>query len=282
MAIWHYFAVLTVVTGSLASIILRVLMKKEESDPILFTILFQFILTIVVLIYALFRGFVFPPPPFLWPRLMISAVLYAIGSLCNSYASKHLPAGENSILNASGVLITVSLGILVLGDSFGLGKVAGVFLILLSIIVLFGKEKMKMNKGVWYALGVAFFYSIAVINDVIIIKSYDAVSFVPVMCFLPGTILALAFPKKTRQIRKLMNFKALSHIGIFSFFYGVSAITYYQALNSGASVSQLSPISRASIIVTVILAALFLGERKHLGRKIISAVLVSIGVLLLS
>jgi len=49
----------------------------------------------------------------------------------------------------------------------------------------------------------------------------------------------------------------------------------------GANITQLSPIGRASIIITVILSALFFGERKQLARKVISAVLVSIGVLLL-
>lgn len=282
MAIWHYYAILTVLSGSISSIVLRTLMKKEESDPILFTIVFQFILTIVVLLYALVMGFEFPPPSFLWPRLLLSALLYAIGSLCNFYSSRHLPAGENSILTASGILITVGLGVTVLGNSFSLFKAFGVVLILISVIILYGGGRMKINKGVLYAVGVAVFYSLAVINDVVIIRSYNPISFVPVMSFLPGLLLVLLFPKKALRIKKLLNKKSLSHIIIYSIFYGIAGITYYQALYNGASISQLSPISRASIITTVILGALFLGERDNLDRKILSAVLVSIGVFLLA
>ncbi|MFZ2206895.1 MAG: DMT family transporter [Microgenomates group bacterium] len=281
MLSWHYFALATVLTGSISNIILRVLMKKEESDPILFTIVFQFILTGVVLLYALFKGFVFPPPSFLWPRLMLSALLYAAGSLCSFYASKHLPAGENAIVTAGGSIITIILGILFLGDSFGMMKVIGVGSIVASIVVLYARVRMKMNTGLWYAMGVMVFYAVAVVNDIIIIKSYNAISFVPLMCFLPGVILALIFPKKTIKMYKLLNPTSLSHIGIYSVFYGASAITYYQALGAGATVSQLSPISRASIIATVLLAALFLGERKQVKRKMVSAALVSIGVFLL-
>lgn len=282
MAMWHYYAILTVLSGSVSSIVLRKLMKKEESDPVLFTIAFQFILTLVVLAYALIMGFEFPPPSFLWPRLLLSAVLYAVGSLCNFYASRHLPAGENSILAASGILITIGLGVTVLGNSFSLFNSIGVLLILASIIILYGGGRMKLNRGVVYALGVAVFYSLAVINDVIIIRSYNPISFLPVMSFLPGVVLAFIFPKKAMKIGKLMNRKSLSHIVIYSVFYGISAITYYQALYTGASISQLSPISRASIIITVILGALFLGERDNLARKVMSAVLVSGGVLLLA
>lgn len=279
---WHYYAILTVLSGSVSSIVLRKLMKKEESDPVLFTITFQFILTLVVLAYALIMGFEFPPPSFLWPRLLLSAVLYAVGSLCNFYASRHLPAGENSILAASGILITIGLGVTVLGNTFSLFNSIGVLLILASIIILYGGGRMRFNRGVLYALGVAVFYSLAVINDVIIIRSYNPISFLPVMSFLPGVVLAFIFPKKAMKIGKLMNRKSLSHIVVYSVFYGISAITYYQALYTGASISQLSPISRASIIITVILGALFLGERDNLVRKVMSAVLVSEGVLLLA
>lgn len=282
MAPWHYFAIATVLFGSLSNIVIRVIMKKEESDPILFTIVFQFILSIIVFIYALFRGFVFPPPAFLWPRFLLSAVLYAAGSLCGFYSSKHLSAGENSILTASGALVTVLLGVFMLGEAFSFGKVFGVICIIISIFVLYAKERMKMNVGVWYALGLALFFGVAVVNDVVIIRSYSAISFVPIMSFLPGVILSLAFPRKVLNIKKLLNLSSLSHITLYSAAYAAAAITFYQALGVGANISQLSPMSRASIIVTVLLAALFLGERKHLGQKIMSAILVSIGVLLLA
>ncbi len=279
---WHWFAIGTVVTSSVASLYLRAMMKKEENDPILFTIVFQFMLGIIVLLFAFYRGFQFPPSADLWPRLLLSGVLYSAGSLCNFYASKYIGAGEMTILVAVGAIISIILGVIFLGNSFSWGKALGTALILSSIFVLYGKEKMKMNIGVWYALGVAVFYGTAIVNDVIIIRTYNAISFVPVMCFLPGIIIALLFPKRLLKAKKLLEPKPLKHITLYSFFYGVAAITYYQALATGASVAQLSPISRASIIITVFLAALFLGERNNLGKKIISAVLVSVGVLLLA
>ncbi|MFH0772992.1 MAG: EamA family transporter, partial [bacterium] len=127
-----------------------------------------------------------------------------------------------------------------------------------------------------------FFYGVAVVNDVVIIRTYNPISFVPVMSFMPGIIIAIIFFKKLPQMKKLFRPKPFSHVAIYALFYGVGAVTFYQALDSGASVSQLSPISRASIIVTVILSALFLNERKDIKKKIMSAVLVSIGVLLLA
>lgn len=280
--VWHIYAIATVLFGSISSLLIRSLMKHDKNDPVLFMIVFQFILGGITLLFAFYRGFVFPFPIDLWPRMILSAVLYAAGSLSNFYASHHLEAGEMTILTASGALVTILLSVFFLNNPFTFINTIGTALILLSILVLYAGERMKMNVGVWYALNVAFCYGVAVVNDTVIIRTYNAISFVPIMSFMPGIIIALIFYKKIPKIGKMFHFKSFSHVAIYAFFYGLSAVTFYQALAAGASVSQLSPISRASIIVTVILSAIFLSERKDIRKKILSAILVSIGVLLLA
>jgi len=257
-------------------------MKDEDNDPILFAITFQFILTSVTLLYALYAGFVFPPPVDLWPRFLLGAILYACGVVSSFYANKHIGAGEFTILTSISSLITILLGVTLLGNSFSWAKIVGTTLILSSVFILYGKERMKFNTGVWYALGVAFFFGVAVINDVVILRTYPAVSFLPLMCFLPGVVMLIAFPKKMLKIKRLLHPKPFQHIVLYALFYGIASVFFYLSLSNGATISQLSPMTRASIIITVLLSALFLGERKNLGRKIVSAVLVSIGVVLLA
>lgn len=282
IAQWHAFAFGTVIFSSLAALLIRSLMKHDKHDAVLSMVVFQFMLTIITLLFALMKGFSFPFPAELWPRMILSALLYATGSLCNFYASKHLGAGELTILNAGGAVITIILGVLVIGNSFSVQYALGTVLILLSIWVLYAGTRMKFNKGVWYAVGVAVSYAVAVINDVIIIRTYDPISFIPVMSFMPGFIILLVFHRRLKKINLFFKYSVLIHIFQYSFFYALAAITFYMALDAGAPISQLSPISRASIITTVILSALFLNERKDLVKKIISACLVSIGVLLLA
>ncbi|MFH0773137.1 MAG: EamA family transporter, partial [bacterium] len=198
---WHFFAIGTVFFSSLASLFIRSLMKHDKNDPVLFMIVFQCMLTAITLVFALYKGFIFPFPVELWPRMLFSAAMYAAGSLSNFYASVHLEAGEMTILTASGALVTIFLGIFLLGNAFTLLNAIGTALILLSIFVLYTGERMKMNKGVWYALGVAFFYGVAVVNDVVIIRTYNPISFVPVMSFMPGIIIAIIFFKKLPQMK---------------------------------------------------------------------------------
>lgn len=64
--------------------------------------------------------------------------------------------------------------------------------------------------------------------------------------------------------------------------YGAAAIFFYTAIEKGANASQITPILQATVIITVILAAIFLKERDHLVKKFICAVLVTIGVILIT
>ena len=73
-----------------------------------------------------------------------------------------------------------------------------------------------------------------------------------------------------------MNFSAMLII------YAVQAITYYEAIGHGANASQVAPIIKSEIVLTVFLATIILKETDNLSRKIVSAILVTIGVFLLT
>jgi len=82
-------------------------------------------------------------------------------------------------------------------------------------------------------------------------------------------------------IPKMMHASVLKNLTFFSIFYAIQAITYYVAFERGAGAGQLSAIVKSSIILTVLFAAIMLKERNDLGKKIISAIIMTLGVLLL-
>jgi uncharacterized membrane protein len=83
------------------------------------------------------------------------------------------------------------------------------------------------------------------------------------------------------RIKKICTTKYIKNMSLYSGFYGIQAITYYMAIGSGANVSQMSPITRSQVILTVLLAAVFIKERERLPIKIFSAMLVMVGALLI-
>lgn len=277
---WFPLAVLSLLSLAVAALYLRITMKDEDSDPFASSIFFQFVLAFIIFVFAWFRGFQFPPA-FLWPRYIFSAVFYGVGTLIGFKAAKKIGASELTILSTAGSVVSIVLGVFLLHEPFGILRVIGAGLIIASIIFLYTGKKLHFTQAAWLAVGSAVLYAFAGVNDMYVIKSYDAVSYVAFMSFLPGVVLCIMNPKAILRIPSVFKGKALINMLLYCFFYSIQAITYYLALSLGAGVSQMSPIQKSEIVLVVILAAVFLGERENMGKKILSAVAVTIGVFLL-
>ena len=281
---WLILALISLTTLSIASVLARALLKDENSNPLGYAIVFQFVLGFVSLILALtFKKFILPPPETSVLRYLLSALLWAGSTVFGFQTLKRLNAGESSILASSGTFITIGLGIILLGDIFKFTAIFGTVLILIAVwIVSTENLNFKSKKGIIYGLISSILAAVAVVNDAVILKTYEAFSYTAIMSILPGIILLLLFPKQAVTIPKIFNKGSLLIVAILCIFYSIQAITYYLALQNGAPISQLSPIMKSSIVLTVILASIFLKERSDLNKKMTAAFLVTVGTILLS
>ncbi len=278
---WFIFAIIGILAISVANIIQRVMMKEPESNPLGSSIIFQFVLALITGLFALIKGFV-PPPVSEYPfNFIFSAVFYALGTLSLFNAAKKIGASEITILSACGAIVTIVAAVIFLGESFSIKQIIGTMLILVSVFLVQSKLKISKNLGSLYAILGTSCYALAVVSDTYILKRYDAVSYTPIMSFLPAVVLLLAKPSIVGKLKNFVNAKYFLNMSLYSFFYGIQAVTYYLALSVGANASQMAPIFKSTIILTVILAALFLKEKEKLQIKLFSALLVTIGVILI-
>ena len=280
---WFTLALVSIVTLSLATLLQRILMKEEESNPIASAIIFQFMLGAYVLVFALALGrFVWPPSEISYLRFLISALLWAGTTFFSFQAIKFLGAGETSILVSSSAVVSIVLGVLLLKEVLTLPIILG-FVLILGAIVVVNSEHLtfKSRRGIIFCLLTALFSGIAVVNDVIILATYEAFSYTAVMSFLPGVILAFIFPKEVVKVKKFLKIKEFRLMALLTFFYAIQAVTYYLAYQEGAPISTLATITKAAIVLTVILAAIFLKERSNLPKKALAALMVTIGAILL-
>lgn len=267
---------------AIANIFQRLLMRDDKSDPILFSIMFQITITIITFVFALEKGFKFPPLSIIWVNLLLGAFLYAYGVIFNFKAAKTTEASNLVIIGTLGPVTTIIFAVLLLREPFGISKLIGATLILLSIFILYKKRKIKFDQGFYYAAISAFLFGLAVINDTLVLRRYDAISYTPIIFLLPGIVMLMAYSKVLVKVKQFISQKGLvKNMFLLGFFYSIAAIGYFLAIEKGANISQIAPINRASIITTVILAAVFLKERDQLLKKFFSAILVTLGVLLL-
>lgn len=277
---WLIFSAINVIAISVSSLFQKLAMKNEKSDPVTSTAIFQFLFAFFGLLAAIVSGF-HVPQLWLMPYFVLSAILYAVGTTSFFKAVKIIEASELTVLGSFGTIVTIIISFLFLGERLSGPQWAGAALIVGGVtIVSYERTGMKFNKGVAWALVGAFCYGIGVTFDAYILRFYDALSFIPVISTLTGVIVLTMNPRKITKF--LTDVRSTNvNLGIFTFLYVVGAIAFYYPISQGILVSQMSSIGRVSIILTVILAMIFLRERSHIGKKILGAILTTIGIVLI-
>lgn len=279
---WFTLALISVASISIANLVQKVLMKDDKSDPYAYTVLFTLVATLITGIFAFIKGFTFPPVDRYPINFLLSASFYGFGAVLGFKALKILDASENALIVPLGTLVTIVSAVALLGETLSFVKVFGVILILLPIYLLNRVKKQEsFRKGAFYAVGMAILFGLAVTNDAYILRSYDAISYTPVIFFLPMLILIAVRPSSIIEVKRIVLSGRIKNILIFALFYSLQAITYYLALGRGSGASRLSAVFKAETILTVLLATIFLYERKNIKLKILGAVMTTVGVLLL-
>lgn len=278
---WLFWVTVSVLATSVSNLLQRVIMGKKDSEPFFTMLVFQLLTTLMTGLFALSQGFILPPIREYFWSFLLSGLLWGYGAYTMFKAYQLLGSSENAIISAFSAVVTIITSLYFLGESFDIYKTFGTLLILVSVLAVSVKKgKLSFSRGAVYALISTVCFGLGVTNDAFILRSYDAVSYTPIAFGLPGILLLLIKPSVVQSFRRLRDPVFTKNIILLSFFYSAQAVAYYLALQSGGNASQIAPIFKANIVITVFLAVLFLREREHLMLKTASAILVTAGVLL--
>ncbi|MCC7304106.1 EamA family transporter [bacterium] len=157
----------------------------------------------------------------------------------------------------------------------------GAILLIGGVIIVSSKNtKFAFDRGEIYAILAALLFAFANINDVFLLKHFDPYSYVVFGFLFPGLLLCVIYPKKISLIRPYFSKELFYKIIFLSIIYGINAIAFFAALQIVPNVSQLFTMNSISVVVTVILAIIFLKENNSLIRKLFGSCLSVIGLIL--
>jgi drug/metabolite transporter (DMT)-like permease len=279
---WQLLVAISVFTNAISVLLQRVLLKNDKSDPVAFSIVFQLITGTLILIYAVVRGFSTPDLSPLLINLILMIVLYGAGNVFIFKSLKLVEASEFTILFASRAIWTIIIAILALGEVFTLKQGFGTIFIFSSIaLVSWHANKFKFGKGAFFSVLAAVSFGLAFANDAFIVRNFDVPSYLAIAFILPAVGVWAVNPKSTKKMAVLFSKELLPKLGLLAVFYAISAITIFLAYQVGRNVVRIAPLNQTTTIFTVILAMIFLGERKRMLQKIIGVILGFIGVLLI-
>lgn len=280
---WLFLTLLSVLVVSVSSILLRVLMKGDKSDPVSYAIVFHFVLGFLNLGFALWFGSEFS---ILDGNIFVLLLACALWGACGVFlfkAQKLLEASEVAIVSTLRVVVTIVASVIFLHESFGIQSIVGTAIIFISTLLVVNlKDGFKFNKGLLFAVAMAVFAGLAVVADSFNVQQYDVIAYNTVANFLIGLMILAVYPKSMQQWKDFIQPSFLSKMLPLGLFSTIQGILYLQALTYVGYTAQIGTIRQSSVILTVLLAVIFLSERDNLYRKIIAAVLVTVGVFLLS
>jgi drug/metabolite transporter (DMT)-like permease len=279
---WLFLTILGVFLFSSNNLLHRILMKDGKSDPYAQVVVFYGLGGMIALLFAIlhngFQYWIIFDRPFLFIPLTITATA---GPVFLFKSFQLIDASENAILQSSQKLWTVLGAFLFLGEYFSVNKILGTLITLIGIaIALWRKKKFQLNIGVAFVIIATFFYAGADLLSFFLVRNIDPLSLIVYVCFLPVITLLLLKPKTMKKIQFYFKPKYAVYVSILATSDTLGTLSIYYAYKAGRNASQIAPILGTVILISVLLAIIFLKERTNIKNKIIGSVVTLIGVLL--
>lgn len=283
---WQTLVLLSVVFMSIGSLLQRIIMKDDKSDPWLYSIIFQLMVGVLIAIF----GFIFSDMTFpkdysgLVLNLVLMVLLWSVSNYFLYTALKTMEASTFNIIFSTRSLFTALASSLFLNEILSGKQFLGVLLILFGVaIVLINKKTFKkFDKAVIFSVFAAACFGFANTNDRVLLSSFNLYPYVTLAFVTPAVFMAMLKPQTFKNINRFLDKSLVSKMILLCFFYTAASATFFSALQVSPNSSQVAAISVSSVILTVILSIVLLKERDNLARKLIGAVVSFLGLFLVS
>ena len=281
---WLILTIVSAITGAITKILQKVLLGGRQSDPVAFAFIFQLSVAGLFLAYTLLSGSFYEPNlGGLIPNILVMTLFYCVGNIFTFNAFKLAEASEVSIIFATSAVWSALSAVALLGERLSYIKILGILLVLSGVILInLKKSRWHINRGHLFALLGAMLFGLAFTNDAYIIGRYKDVASYMVLAFALPAITSLLFkPSAISSVKYFLEIKIFGKMLLCGVFYALSAITIFTAYKIGGQAAIISSVQQTSLIFTVLMSYLFLGEKDNMRNKLIGMGLAFVGVVLL-
>ena len=259
---------------------------NKKADPLVISTFYQIAAAIFYLPSLFFEELHWPVTADLWLLFALNMVLYTVFTIGNFYMNKYLDISLSSILGQSKTAITFIGALILFQEAVTWNKVVGVVLIIIGSVLLFLKRGTSFEgfnkKGLILVAITTLALTITAFIDARLIQTFSVNFFGMISYLMPG-LLTIPILLKMKTKNEIMtnlksNFNPILLMGLIAPIAYSSLLMAYRL----APKSVVYPIGNISTLVMVLLGIIFLKERQMLQRKLIAAVIVVIGAILLS
>ena len=281
---WIFYALTAVVFYTFLTLSQRVIATKSKY-PRAASFVFNLFASATTLIYLFFTGglkdITFKASLPAWGTVLIACLFYGLFERNRFIIYKYLDASNATIVSNVSVVIAFVGSLFIYHEHLSLPKLVGALLILIALVVI-SQNKSKSShfstKGLLIGLLIYTFGGLGWMLDKAGATNFNSSTYSLFVWIFPTILVFLPFIKKSEIVTeiKLGGWKILvaAALNAFGYLFQLRALEISEA-------TKVLPILQTSTFFTVILAALLLKEKDHLGRKSICAILAIIGSVLL-
>lgn len=279
---WQILLVISIVFLSFNGLFHKSLLKSDN-DPRAQVIVFWGLGGVISIFIALLRGKLqleFPPSLFI--NFLILASFATAAGVLKYRGFQLISASEVVIFATTSKFWNVIGASVFLHEEITVRKIIGTIIILIGIAVtMYVDKKLKMNKGIFFVLLAALLMGLSDISGYYILRTLDASSYQIYFYLLPVFTLLLVQPSTIKKISYYFKLDRAIKVTTLAIFDTLGMLALFFAYKAGGKASVIGPLSATKVIVTVILAIIFLKERTNIIRVLAGAAITVIGVILL-
>lgn len=245
------------------------------------TVLLEFIGAVTILLLFPFFEIKFPTDIRVYILLGLSIIFYTIVDRMNTTVRRGIEASTYSMISQLSTVFMIFAGILFFKEPFVLNKFIGAMLIVFSNIIIFYKRgEKKLDKYVLLGIIANLFFTAAIFLDVNISDNFNLPFYVTLTLGVPAILIFIFERIKFSDIKtefKNGNKKAMI---ITSISWSLAIVAQLRAYQLG-NVSIIAPLCALNVVLNVIVGYFLLKEKDDIPKKIISACLIILGIVLI-
>lgn len=254
---------------------------KTLTKPGALTILLQLIGSLSILLLIPLFEMKLPNDPKIYLYLGLSIIFYTISDRVNTTVRSGIEASTFSVITQLSTVFMIVAGVLFFKEPFVLNKFIGAILIVFSnVLIFFKKGNGKPNKYVLLGIFANICFTIALFLDVNNSDNFNLPVYVTATLGIPSILILIFERIKFKDLMEEYKNGNRKAIWITSISWALSILFQLRAYQLG-EVSIVAPLCALSVILNVVVGYFFLKEKDNILKKIIAALLIILGIILI-
>lgn len=246
------------------------------------TILLQLTSALSVLLFIPFFEIKLATDPKVYLFLGLSIIFYTINDRLNTTVRSGIEASTFSMIHQLATVFMIFAGIVFFKEPFIIQKIIGACLIVFSNLLIFYKKGSgKPNKYVALGILANVCYAIALFLDVNISNEFNLPIYISITLGIPSILIFIFERIKFSDLKNEFKNGNKKFIFITAITWSLSILAQLRAYQLG-NVSVVAPLCSLSVILNVIVGYVALKERDNIPKKLIAAILIILGIILIN